>query len=122
MEQQKLSLFDRLGGSTAVDVAVDSFYDKVLADPLVYNFFQNIDMKKQRDHQKKFLTFAFGGPQNYTGRNLREVHSKLKLKEVHFKAIVNHLLDTLKELGVDDESIKEVDIVVQKVKKDILNQ
>ena len=78
-------------------------------------------MKKQRDHQKKFLTFAFGGPNSYNGRNMRDAHSKFKLNHDHFNAIISHLAATLKELGVDDETIKEVAGVAETTRTDILN-
>jgi hemoglobin len=40
-------LFERLGGQGAVDLAVDKFYGKVLADDLVKDFFKTVDMTKQ---------------------------------------------------------------------------
>lgn len=53
---EKKSVYDQLGGEAAVDIAVDKFYEKVLADPLVNGFFKDTDMKKQAAHQKAFLT------------------------------------------------------------------
>ena len=46
------SLYDQIGGSAAVDAAVDLFYEKVLADDTINGFFGNVDMKKQRAQQK----------------------------------------------------------------------
>jgi hemoglobin len=71
------SLFDRLGGRAAVEAAVELFYEKVLADDLLSPFFANTDMTRQRAQQKAFLTFAFGGPNNYTGQDLRTAHAPL---------------------------------------------
>jgi hemoglobin len=42
----KKTLFDRIGGQEAVNMAVDLFYKKVLADSRVNQFFKNTDMKK----------------------------------------------------------------------------
>jgi len=55
------TLYEKLGGAPAIDAAVDIFYDKVLADERIKHFFVNTDMAKQRQHQKNFLTYAFGG-------------------------------------------------------------
>ena len=86
------SLYERLGGEAAVDAAVDKFYEKVLADERIRHFFTETDMAKQRRHQKSFLTFAFGGPQNYSGRGMREAHRKLVeehgLNDSHFDAVI----------------------------------
>ena len=59
------SLFERIGGEPAIDAAVDIFYKKVLADDRIKGFFSGIDMEKQIQKQKSFLTFAFGGPSPY---------------------------------------------------------
>ena len=61
------TLFTRLGGEAAVDAAVDKFYDRVLADDRINHFFKGIDMQQQRQYQKAFLTFAFGGASQYNG-------------------------------------------------------
>ncbi len=50
------TLFDQLGGAPAVDLAVDKFYERVLQDDRIKHFFTNVDMVKQRAHQKAFLT------------------------------------------------------------------
>ena len=67
------SLYERIGGAPAVEAAVDLFYDKIMADERVKYFFEQTDMKVQRNHQKNFLTLAFGGPVEYGGRSMREV-------------------------------------------------
>ena len=54
------SLYERLGGQTAVDAAVDIFYRKVLVDQRVNGFFDGVDMEQQIIKQKGFLTMVFG--------------------------------------------------------------
>jgi hemoglobin len=69
------TLFEKLGGeAAAVDATVDKFYGKVLADDRVKDFFKNTDMKKQTKHQKRFLTYAFGGSDTYSGKGMRHSH------------------------------------------------
>ena len=120
------SLFERLGGAGAIDLAVDNFYGKVLADARINHFFVNTDMKKQRHHQKLFLTYAFGGGNGYNGQNMRAAHAhlvdKMGLNESHFNAVVENLATTLSELGVSDELIGEVAAIAATVKKDVLGQ
>ena len=56
-----------LVASAAVDAAVDIFYRRVLNDDLISHFFASVDMGRQIDKQKAFLTMAFGGPNHYSG-------------------------------------------------------
>ena len=120
------TLFEKLGGEAAVDAAVNKFYDKVLADERVKHFFVNIDMSKQRNHQKRFLTFAFGGSDNYNGQGMRHAHKKLVhdmgLNDSHFDAIVELLGGTLAEMGVTNDLISEVAAIAETTRNDILDK
>ncbi|MCI5122395.1 MAG: group 1 truncated hemoglobin, partial [Candidatus Electrothrix sp. AUS4] len=99
--------------------------DKVLADDRVNGFFEGVDMDRQRAMQTAFLTFAFGGPNNYGGKDLRAAHAHLVAKglnDTHFDIILEHLGATLKELGVPDELIGQAADVANSVRGDILGK
>ncbi len=120
-EQTSASLFDKLGGAAAIDAAVDIFYRKVLADDRVSHFFDTVDMESQHVKQKAFLTMAFGGPNSYTGKDMREAHKRMNLTEEHFNAVAENLVATLKDLNVNEDDINEVVNVALSVKDDVLN-
>ena len=116
-------LYERLGGADAVNAAVDIFYRKMLADDRVNYFFDNTDMDRQIAKQKSFLTMVFGGPNNYTGKDMREGHKHLTgLNDTHVDAVIELLGETLKELGVGDEDIGEVAALANSVRDDVLNR
>ncbi len=119
------TLFERLGGEQAVKAAVDIFYRKVLADPSISDFFDTTDMDEQRAKQKAFLTMAFGGPNEYSGQDLREAHAPLVergLDDAHFDAVAGHLQDTLKEMEVADDLIGEVIAIAASTRDEVLNR
>jgi len=120
---QQASLFERIGGDAAVDAAVDIFYRKVLADDRINKFFEGVDMDKQAAKQKAFLTMAFGGPNNYTGEDMRKGHAHLVeqgMNASHFDAVMENLGATLKELNVPDELIGEAAAIAESVRGDVL--
>lgn len=118
------TLYERLGGEPAIDAAVDLFYDKVLADSRINHFFSDTDMARQRGHQKRFLSYAFGGMPNYSGKGMRVAHAplveKLGLDDTHFDAVVENLAASLTELGVSNELIGEVATVAESIRDDVL--
>lgn len=119
------SLFERLGGQEAVNVAVDIFYRKMLQDERVSHFFDGIDMEKQVLKQKGFLTMVFGGPNHYTGKNMREGHAhlvKLGLNDAHVDIVIEHLGATLNELGVATADIEQVAAIANSVRDDVLDR
>jgi len=122
------TLYEKLGGEPAVDVAVDKFYDKVMADERINHFFANTNMKRQRQHQKAFMTYAFGGSQKWTGAPMRESHTKyveeMGMDDRHFDAIVENFVATLEELDVPQELIDEAAQVVnsEQHRNNVLNR
>jgi len=119
------SLYNRLGGEAAVNAAVDIFYRKVLNDHRINRFFDNSDMDKQIAKQRAFLTMAFGGPNNYSGKDMRSAHSRLVdmgLDASHFDAVMGHLGDTLKELNVPQELIAEAAAIAESTRNDVLGK
>lgn len=123
---QQQSLFERIGGKAAVSLAVDIFYDRIMADEELTPFFDGVDMHKQKVHQKAFMTYAFGGMEKYTGRNMRDAHKKLVeekgLNDNHFDKVAKHLRMTLEELEVQPAMIKEVLDIVSTTRDDVLNR
>ncbi|MBR9909111.1 MAG: group 1 truncated hemoglobin [Gammaproteobacteria bacterium] len=116
-----MSVYEKIGGDAAVNAAVDIFYRKVLADDRISDFFDTVDMDAQHAKQKAFLTMAFGGPNSYTGKDMREAHKNMKLTDVHFGAVAENLVATLQELEVPQESIDEIVAICLSVKDDVLN-
>lgn len=119
------TLYEKLGGEAAVNAAVDIFYRKVLADYRINRFFDNSDMEKQAAKQKAFLTMAFGGPNNYSGTDMRNAHAhlvKMGLNASHFDAVMEHLVATLAELNVPQELIDQVAVIAESTRNDVLGK
>ena len=120
-----LSLYDELGGAPAVEAAVDIFYRKVLSDDRISHFFDGVDMERQAAKQKGFLTMVFGGPNNYTGKDMRTGHAhllKMGLDDSHVDAVIEDLAATLRELGVGEDRIAQVAVIANSVRDDVLNR
>jgi len=120
-----LSLYDDLGGAPAVEAAVDIFYRKVLSDERISQFFDGVDMERQAAKQKGFLTMVFGGPNNYTGKDMRTGHAHLVtrgLNDSHVDAVIENLAETLRELGVGEDRIAQVAAIANSVRDDVLSR
>ncbi len=116
------SLYDQLGGEAAISKVVDYFYELVLKDDSVNSYFKETDMEKQRSHQTKFISFALGGPNQYSGKSMAKAHEGMNLQEVHFQAIVKHLHEALAHFGVSERDIDTALTKVASLKDDILQK
>jgi len=120
------SLFERIGGDAAVMAAATLFYQKVIANARVGPFFRGLDLNAQVRKQAAFMTWAFGGPNAYEYRPLREAHAelvtRLGLNDEHFDVIAALLRETLDELGIEEPLVNEVLAVVETTRDDVLGR
>lgn len=114
------TLYEKLGGEDSIGKVVDEFYQRVLADDTVNQYFENTDMDKQREHQTKFLSFALGGPKQYSGQSMAKAHEGMNLQPIHFDAIARHLHDALEHFQVSEEDIQDALSHVETLRDDIL--
>lgn len=114
------SLYEKVGGEEAISKVVDYFYELVLKDENVSHFFENTDMEKQRSHQTKFISFALGGPKQYSGKSMEKAHEGMNLQPEHFQAIATHLHDALAHFGIEEADIDTALTKVASLRDDIL--
>lgn len=121
--ESETSLYERIGGEEAISSLVDSFYEKVLADGELAPYFKHSPMDKLLRMQKEFFSAATGGPLVYSGRPLRDVHRHLQISKHEFARFTEHLIETLKEVGVEEsasyEIISHVNLYADEITNDV---
>jgi hemoglobin len=103
------TLLEQLGGREAVELVVASFYEKVLADPLLKPYFRGVQMSRLYKNQADFFCAALGQPEAYKGRDMRSLHAGMNIGDEEFDAVAVHLTNALAECGV---AKPEIDTVV----------
>jgi hemoglobin len=115
------TLYDRIGGESAVRAAVDRFYERVLADPELKEFFDGVSLPRLKSHQFAFLSQALGGPKQYSGASMRDAHQRLAIEQRHFDGVAVHLVETLRELGVSEEIVATIGSALTPLSREIVN-
>ena len=100
-----MTIYDDIGGTEAVAAVVDDFYRRVLADPGLAPWFDGIDLRRLKTHQRAFVTAAVGGPDVYAGRSMADAHAGLGITPEAFARVVDHLATSLAAFGVPDGTI-----------------
>ncbi|CAG9465465.1 unnamed protein product [Pedinophyceae sp. YPF-701] len=123
------TIYMRLGGPGPGDLMitrlVDHFYLRVLKDARLAEFFSTVDMRRQRMHQRRFITLILGGPRSYKGKGLSTAHAYMRdeqgLCERHFEYIMEHLLAALtKDLDFQKDMVEEIIAKVMVLKNQVL--
>lgn len=123
--EKKASLYQRLGGKEAIAAVVDEFVKNVANDQRINSFFQTTAADPQRlANFKKLLVDqiceATGGPCRYTGKNMKEAHQGMGIKEFHFDALVEDLVKALDKFKVGEKEKKELLGALGPMKSDIV--
>jgi len=75
-----------------------------------------------RRKQMEFLKAAFGGSMPWTGKDRRKAHEGMGLTKVHFNAIAENLVNTLKDLKISQDLIDQVVAIALTKKEDVLGR
>lgn len=133
------TLYERIGGREKIAQIVDDVTERAIADPRV-NFSranvertflgskppvwqataENIDRLKQ--HLTEFLTLAAGGPADYSGRDMREVHKGMRITNTEFDAMVGDIKMSMERLGVKAREQREMLAVIETTRKQVVEK
>jgi hemoglobin len=108
MAGEDQTLYERIGGAAGVERLLGAFYRRVLADAELAPFFEGRSMPRIERMQREFFGAALDGPVRYSGRSLAVVHAGLGIRVRHFARFVQHLLETLHSLDLDEDDVVEV--------------
>jgi hemoglobin len=108
MNSNSPTLYERLGGVYSIATVVDDFIDRVMNNPIL-----NANPAVKEAHHRvsptgfKYLVtemvcWASGGPQQYTGRAMRESHEQLKITEAEWAAFCKDFDDCMAKFAVPE--------------------
>ena len=120
------SLYDRLGGVYAIAAVIDDLIDRVMDNPRL-----NANPKVDEAHHRvsragfKYLVTemvcgATGGPQQYTGRSMRDSHVHLDITEDEWQVFLADLQACLDHFAVPKAEQGEIFALVDSTKNDIV--
>lgn len=102
------TVYDRIGGHEALEVVVEDFYVRVLADDQLSGFFAGTNMSRLKGRQVEFFAAALGGPEPYTGAPMKQVHQGRGITLHHFDLVARHLSEALAAAGVPPRTVTEI--------------
>ena len=119
------SLFERLGGKAAIEKVTDDFLAIVKDDKRINKFFAATvkDKKKLealRNSVVDFMCKATGGDCEYKGKDMKEAHKNMKIKDADFDAFVEDLTKALDKNSVGQTEKDELLGALGGMKADIV--
>ena len=116
------SLYERIGGTPAIEAVVKRFVKVTAADPRISMFFTNVDEGRLISMMVEHICELTGGPCKYTGKSMKESHTGMKVKQEHFTAFMEDLAATLDEFKVPAREKGEVLGAFESLEGDVVEQ
>src|SRR6202041_3517646 len=113
------TIYEAIGGDTAVVAVVDDFYGRVLADPDLAGFFAGTNMARLKGRQVEFFAAALGGPDPYTGAPMRQVHQGRGISMHHFTLVAGPLAASLAAAQVPAETVDQILVAIAPLSAEI---
>ena len=123
------SLYERLGGEGAIKAVVDEFVVRAAGDPKV-NFTRkgtdkewNATAENVASLKKDLVNLIgalTGGPQKYTGRDMKTIHKGMKITADEFNALAADLIGALDKFKVPQKEKDELIKIVASTAGDIV--
>lgn len=125
VEEPPKSLYVRLGGNAAISGVIDQFVANVAADTRINVFFADaaadpVRLKKLRDNLINQVGMATGGPEKYTGLDMKTAHKGMNVQEADFNALVEDLSKALDKFSVPMAEKNELLGALATMKADIV--
>jgi hemoglobin len=121
-QMAKRSLYDRLGGYSAISAVVDDFVANVAADKRINKFFAKANVPRLKARLVEQLCQASGGPCVYTGADMKTAHAGMGVRNKDFDALVQDLVKSLNKFKVPKAEQKEIASVLLPMRKDIVTR
>jgi hemoglobin len=116
------SLYDRLGGEESIKAVVDDFVANVGADTRINHYFANANLERLKGHLVNQIGQASGGPQQYTGRDMKTTHAGMGIDEPAFNALVEDLVKALDKFAVQEKEKNDLLAILGPMKGDIVEK
>jgi len=121
------SLYDRLGGTTAIATVVDGFVANVAGDARINKFFTRVasDTTAMRQFKQKLvdqICQGSGGPCTYTGLDMKTAHQNMGLTNADFDALVEDLVKALDAAGVQQKEKDDLLAILGPMRTDIVTK
>ena len=113
-------LYNRLGGIDAIKLVVHQMVENIKVDARINTFFANADLPHLEAMLSDQICGATGGPCAYKGKNMREAHAGMGVKEEDFNALVEDLVKALDQYKVPEKEKTELLGALGAMKPDIV--
>ena len=121
------TLYDRLGGYSAIAMVVDRFSDAIIVNPklnenpALRHWNQTGSLPGLKFMRTLWVCAVAGGPFQYTGKDMHGAHAHLHITSEEFDEVGAEIAGALDQLGVPEREKQEVLSAIASKKSEVVN-
>ncbi|MER2494214.1 group I truncated hemoglobin [Catenovulum sediminis] len=94
------SVYQQLGGQAKVAQIVDNFIYQIEFNAEIFEYFKDSNVQRFREKLNEHICVHTGGPCQYTGDSMEDVHTGMHITEAHFNLTVDLLINAMNDANV----------------------
>ena len=113
-------LYQQLNGKAGIEKIVDSFIKQIANDPQVIPYFRKASVSHFRQGFITHLCSESGGPCEYKGDTMVDIHTGMNINEADFNRIVELLIIAMEENNVNYRIQNKVLAILAPMRSEII--
>lgn len=116
------SLYDELGGMEGITTITDNFIYEIGFNEHIVRHFEETDLERFREKFIEQVCDLSGGPCQYSGDSMVEVHTNMQITESEFNTTVNLLIAAMNRSGISHPTQNKLLALLAPTRPDIIYQ
>jgi len=115
------TLYERLGSAGGIAQLVDDVMAAHLSNPMVKTRFETIkDLEHAKQMAREFFSAGSGGPETYTGKDMRAAHKGMNISEQEYLAVMDDIVAAMVRHELGEDTKKDVIAILYSLKEEII--
>jgi hemoglobin len=114
-------LYENIGGQIGIETIVDTFIKKIPGDKDILPYFAKSSVSHFRKGFITHLCDSIGGPCDYKGDSMSDIHTGMNINEKDFNRIVELLISAMEESGISFQNQNRILKTLTPSRSDIIN-
>jgi len=115
------SLYERLGGHAGIESIASDIFDNHTKNPVVQRRYVNSNPAEVKRLVTEMCCAGFGGPEEYTGKDMVTAHTGMNISDAEFIAVVDDVLSALDMNNVGQKEKDEILCILYSMKPEIVH-
>jgi len=115
------TLYSRLGGRTGIEAIASDIFDNHVKNPVVQKRYVNSNPQEVKRLVTEMCCAGFGGPEEYTGKDMISAHTGMNINNDEFIAVVDDVMSALDMNNVAQPEKDEILVILYSMKPEIVH-